>query len=239
MIIKEFIKRAIDKLKRLFEKFLPEETISVSKDKWNKLAKENSRFVIASKKGEGITEDEFKAMGKEDYERFVGQDESLLKKFGSFADKEILEVGCGTGRMAEFFAKDFKNVFGIDISEEMVSQAKKRLAHIKNLQIIATDGLHYPFPDNRFDLVFSYVVFQHMPSKDVVERNFREIFRVLKSDGIAKIQIRGGHQPYKWEWFFGVSFNADQAREMVEKIGFKIIKTEGEKEKRFWLWLKK
>jgi len=233
------IKQCIDKLKRFFDGLLPEENIVDSKKKWNKLAKENSRFVIASKKGTSITEEEFRVLGTENFNNLVLKDPILLEKLKPYSQKEVLEIGCGIGRMSEFFASNFKNAFGIDISEEMIEQAKKRLAHIKNLNLFATDGMSYPFPDDRFDLVFSYLVFQHMPNKGVVKRNFKEVFRVLKSNGIAKIQIRGGHQPYKWEWFCGPSFDLEEAIKMVTEIGFKIIKTEGEKEKRFWLWLKK
>jgi len=235
MIIKQYI----DKLKRFLEKLLPEETICGSKKKWNKLARENSRYVIASRKGKGITEDEFKILGAENYNDLILNDPILLEKLKPYSDRNVLEIGCDIGRLSEFFANDFKNITGIDISEEMVGQGKKRLAHIKNLNFIATDGVNYPFPLDHFDLVFSYLVFQHMPSKEVIKRNFKEIFRVLRSDGIAKIQIRGGHQPYKWQWFYGPSFNLEEATKMVTEIGFKIIKTEGEKEKRFWLWLKK
>ena len=40
-------------------------------------------------------------------------------------------------------------------------------------------------------ICFSFIVFQHMPNKKVVGKNFEEIKRVLKNNGIAKIQVRG------------------------------------------------
>lgn len=229
----------LDPVKRLLEKFWPEETIGASKEKWNNLAKANSRFVIASRLGEGINEAQFKAMGAENYRDTVSSDQFLREKLGDFSSKEVLEIGCGTGRMTEYLARDFKTVTGIDIAEEMVAQGEKRLAHLPNVTLLATDGLHYPFSDNQFDFVFSFIVFQHMPNKETVRQNLKEVRRVLKSGQIAKIQIRGGHQPFRWQWFHGPAFKKTEAISMVQGLGFKVLKTSGEGSKLFWLWLTK
>ena len=233
------IKQFLAKIKEFLSSIIPEQTVESSKKKWDKLAKMNSKYVIVSKKGEEIDNEEFRALGIENYTNLVKNDPLLLGKLSNFSDKDVLEIGCGIGRMSEFFAQDFKSITGVDISEEMIKQGKARLANLTNLKLVATSGQTFPFSDENFDLVFSYLVFQNMPSKEVVEVNFREVFRVLKKGGVAKIQIRGGFQPYRWQWFYGPAFNLTEVSAMVNKIGFKIIKTTGEKEKRFWLWLEK
>ena len=223
----------------MIEKFFPEENISVSKDKWNKLAQKNPKFYIVSRVGKEINEEQFKKIGQENYKDLVLEDNLLKERLISFKDRVVLDIGCGIGRLTELFSADFKEVYGVDISEEMIVQAKERLAILKNVHFYSTDGLNFPFENNFFDFIFSFVVFHHMPNKEVVEQNFREVYRTLKNDGIAKIQIRGGRQPYRWQWYHGKAFNKKEALEMLSEIGFKVLKMEGENTKLFWLWLAK
>ncbi|MDP3962363.1 MAG: class I SAM-dependent methyltransferase [bacterium] len=233
------IKRTLSKVADFFSKRLPDQNIKKSKKKWNKLASENARYYVVSRKGRDINEDEFKESGKENYVQYVASDPLLKGKLVSFSDKTVLNIGCGVGRLEEFFATDFRNVHGVDISGEMVARARKRLAQQSNVQFQETNGISLPFPDNFFDFVFSYLVFQHMPSRAVVEKNLLEVFRVLKPGMMAKIQVRGGHTPFKWQWFYGPSWNKEQALALVTKIGFRVLKMEGEGTKRFWIWLEK
>jgi SAM-dependent methyltransferase len=234
-----FIKKCIAAIGGVIEKFFPEEDISVSKNKWNKLAEKNPRFYIVSRVGEEISEEQFKKIGQENYQDLVLNDDLLKKHLINFHDKVVLDIGCGIGRLTELFASDFKEVYGVDISEEMIRQGKERLSGLKNIHLYTNDGLNYSFENNFFDFIFSFVVFHHMPNKEVVEQNLKEIYRTLKKDGVAKIQIRGGRQPYRWRWYHGKSFKKDEALQMLQKIGFKVLKTEGENTKLFWLWLTK
>lgn len=233
----------INKIRNFFlsiiSKLFPEESIEKSKNKWNKLAKDNAMYYVVSKKGRGIDEGQFKETGEENYNEHIAQDDIVTQKLGNFSDKKVLNIGCGVGRLEECMSPHFDKVFGVDISEIMVEKAKERLSGLSNVEVVATDGMSFPYNQDYFDFIFSYIVFQHMPSKDVVKKNFEEIYRTLKKGGVAKIQIRGGHQPYKWQWFYGPVFKEKEAIEMVEGIGFKVLKTKDPQAKRFWLWLEK
>jgi len=222
------------------QKILPNRSIKTSKKLWNKLAEKNPRYYIVSKEGKDIDVEKFRQIGLENYTNLIKKDLFLLNKLGDCSTKNVLDIGCGIGRITRFFANDFKMVYGVDISEKMITQGKEYTADLQNVSLVATDGIHYPFDDNFFDLVFSYIVFQHMSSVEVVEENLKEVFRVLKpNSGIAKIQLRGGAEPFKWHWFYGPSFSLGQATALVNKVGFRILKTEDESKKRFWLWLSK
>lgn len=226
-----------DTVFRAASSLIPDESIVKSKEKWERLSSRNARYYILSRKGEGIQEEDFRSIGAETYEAFIKNDPLVRECIGPYGDKKALDIGCGIGRIAEFLAQDFSEVHGIDISGGMVSRAEKRLANVPNIHFHATDGLTYPFADGRFDLVFSYMVFQHMPTREVVEQNFKEVRRVLSPRGIAKIQIRGGKTPFKWQWFYGPAFDKESAFAMVKRAGLKIVRSEGEATKFFWLWL--
>lgn len=80
----------------------------------------------------------------------------------------ILDLGCGTGLLSEFLQK---NVIGIDISLNMLKEAKSRES------VLQADIDFLPFRDAVFDAVVSFTCLQNLPSPDYV---FKEVRRVLK-----------------------------------------------------------
>lgn len=94
--------------------------------------------------------------------------------------KRILDIGCGTGRMALHLAGKGALVTGVDFSEQMLAKAhSKPLA--KKVEFIRHDfskGL--PFPNQAFDAVTSFLVLDHVQD---VPRFFAEAKRVCKPKG--------------------------------------------------------
>jgi ubiquinone/menaquinone biosynthesis C-methylase UbiE len=140
--------------------------------------------------------------------------------------------------MTEFIAQDFQEVYAIDIAEEMIEKARRRISSRENIHLSATDGLHLPFADTCFDAVFSYIVFRHMPDHKTVKSNIEETARVLKKGGLAKIQLRG-RPTERGKWFSGSSFTMPQVESMIEGIPLQILKTEGAETRSFWVWFQK
>ena len=155
---------------------------------WEALAKKNVRYYINSDKGRKITEEEFRQSGQETYRRFIANDQLITSR------QSILDFGCGTGRLTEFMAKDFKKVIGVDILGTMIAQGKIRLGSLKNVELIEIDGSSLPLPDKSIDFVFSYLVFQHIKTREMVERAFADIYRVLAPGGIFKVLLRSDKQ---------------------------------------------
>ncbi len=100
-----------------------------------------------------------------------------------------LEIGCGIGRVLQHLAPRCHELHGIDISAEMVEQARRRLAHLSNVHVHVGNGYDLgPLDDESFDLVFSQFVFQHMP-KTTAYNYFVEARRVLRPDGLLRFQV--------------------------------------------------
>lgn len=226
------------KLRKIFNLLLPGENISDSKTKWNKLAETNARYYILTDLGEKISEEEFKKSGERDFQELIANDVLVAERLGNFKERVVLEIGCGIGRITEFLSQRFAKVYGIDISEEMIKKARERLKNYKNIEFTANNGKSYPLPDSSIDFIFSYIVFQHMSNKGVIESNFREIGRVLKKDGLAKIQVRG-LPTSKNNWFYGPAFTQPEIKKILDIAGLNIIKTSGESQRYFWIWLTK
>lgn len=89
--------------------------------------------------------------------------EALRRFLG--AEAVVLDIGCGTGRVMEHLAPWCHEVHGIDISNQMVGGGRKRLAHLPNVHFHHGNGYDLAgFEDDSFDLLYSIVALQHMPS---------------------------------------------------------------------------
>ena len=152
------------------------------KGDWNARARRNARFFIAS--SEEDSEEAFSASGERDASLFFGGLEHLVHGRAT-----VLDVGCGIGRMDEFVAPKVERLIGIDVSGEMVERARKRLGHIENLEFFEGDGETLAaFAESSIDLVFSHIVFQHVP-RDVARSYFREVHRILRPEGHFVFQM--------------------------------------------------
>src|ERR1700680_2358526 len=103
-----------------------------------------------------------------------------------------LEIGCGPGRLMRPMSRHFVEIHGVDVSDEMIALAAEKLRDIPNAHPHATDGSSLAqFADESFEFIYSYAVFQHIPSRDVVFEYLRETHRVLKTGGLARFQFNG------------------------------------------------
>lgn len=199
------------------------------KVKWNVLAKKNSHYYIYSALNEK-DEKKYKDSGIYDVNNFILKDK-ILKNSIDFNDAAILEIGCGNGRMTEFIADHFKTVYAVDIAKEMIKKAKERVINRNNINFLISDGETLEISDNNIDIVFSWIVFQHFPTKKMVINNLKEIYRVLKPSGIAKIQLRGrsafGGSFRFFKWYYGVAFTEFEASKIISNLGFEIVAISG------------
>ena len=103
-----------------------------------------------------------------------------------------LEIGCGPGRLMLPLSRHFGQIHGVDVSDEMIKLAQQHLAGAPNAHLHHNSGCDLAmFPDEWFDFVYSYAVFQHIPSREVVFSYLREARRVLKTGGILRCQMNG------------------------------------------------
>ncbi|MBI2278846.1 MAG: methyltransferase domain-containing protein [Candidatus Brennerbacteria bacterium] len=110
-----------------------------------------------------------------------------LIDFAALKDKEVLEIGVGNGSHAQLLAAHAKSFTGIDLTEYAVKSTAERFK-VFGLPgiIIRMDAERLSFPDNSFDLVWSWGVIHH--SSDT-KKILKEIRRVLKPGGTASIMV--------------------------------------------------
>ncbi len=106
--------------------------------------------------------------------------EKVKKTYGDKKDLKILDVGCGAGFLSNKLALEFKEVHGVDISEESLYIAKKYDQSGK-VQYQKADAYQLPFLDQQFDVVTAMDFLEHV---DNPEQVVKEISRVLKPGGL-------------------------------------------------------
>ena len=104
----------------------------------------------------------------------------LLSKLAHIPFQRALDLGCGTGEMMKMLLQvdDQRELYGIDLSEKMLSVAESKLSG--KVRLVLGDSEHLPFADNFFDVVYCNDSFHHYPAPQNV---LREVNRVLKPGG--------------------------------------------------------
>ena len=89
-----------------------------------------------------------------------------------------------------------------------------------------------------YDFAFSTIVFQHIPSREVIYNYVREVNRLLRPGALFKFQVQGdaSMQTSPDDTWLGVPFSERGCVEMAEKCGFEPRYRHGAGEQYFWLW---
>ena len=171
------------------------------RDDWNARAREDAGYYVA-----------FGRRDQDDAEFFATATQvinNLEKELKRVPAKErthwkALEIGCGPGRLMRPMSRHFAEIHGIDVSDEMIARATENLRETPNAFAHVGDGSRLSqFEDASIDFIYSYAVFQHIPSRDVVLEYLGEIQRVLKPGGVLFSSDHPPLNPGYWVVFSG------------------------------------
>ncbi len=205
---------------------------------WNQRAREDAHYYVAFG-GRDQEEADFLATAA-DVLRSI---ETQLRRLPAHANRRAwraLEIGCGPGRLVKPLSRHFGEIHGVDVSDEMIRLARERLADIPHAHFHATNGANLAqFADDSFDFIYSYAVFQHIPSRDVVLEYMREIARVLKPGGVFHGQFSGLAHSGDINTWTGVVFSAADIRAFTRENGLQLLHLDGEHTQYMWTTWKK
>jgi len=128
-----------------------------------------------------------------------------------FDPADILDIGCGTGRLLRRMQARFPkaSLSGVDLAEGMVAQARQQTP---GASIHQAPAEHLPLQDGAIDLVTSTVSFHHWSDQ---AQGVKEAFRVLRPGGLfilADMSLASHGQP----------LSAGQVRGLFEAAGFRV-----------------
>ena len=153
---------------------------------WDARAREDA-FYFVDNTGEyrKQTAERFFAEGERQLDELLRQTEVTVRD-----DEAVVDVGCGVGRLTRVLASRAARVDAIDVSAEMLAQAREHHKDLSNVTWHQGDGTSLrPIPDTSVDGVVSHVVFQHIPDPEVTYGYVREMGRVLKPGGWAAFHV--------------------------------------------------
>jgi ubiquinone/menaquinone biosynthesis C-methylase UbiE len=106
----------------------------------------------------------------------------LLTKVELSPHANILDLGCGTGRLLDRLATQFPEIrgTGLDLSPQMLRIARKNNRHRPRLIYIEGNAENLPFAEGQFNAVFNTISFLHYPQPEQV---LNEVARVLSPGG--------------------------------------------------------
>lgn len=215
-----------------------EEQLRKMREDWDQRAKENARYYVNTATAEWTDEDFF-ATGERTVADEILTDLVNVCQGKPPKDLRVLEIGCGAGRVTRALANLFGEVHGVDVSGEMVRQAKLALRDRPNAFVYQNNGKDLTVvPELEFDFAFSSIVFQHIPSREIIENYVREVSRLLRPGALFKFQVQGDStlQTTPDDTWLGVPFSEQQAVDMAFRCGFEPRYRHGAGEQYFWLW---
>lgn len=215
-----------------------ERTLDKMRRDWDERARENARFYVNTERTDW-TDDDFFASGERTVAEEILTDMTNICQGKEPKQMRVLEIGCGAGRVTRALARLFGEVHAVDVSGEMIAQATEALRSRPNATVYQNNGMDLSIvPVGDFDFAFSTIVFQHIPSRDVIVNYVREVSRLLRPGALFKFQVQGDPslQTDADDTWLGVPFSDAQAVEMAEQCGFEPRYRHGAGEQYFWLW---
>ncbi len=112
-------------------------------------------------------------------------------------DRNVLEIGCGTGRHTRRLAAADNRVTGLDISPQMLKLAKSKLSEFPNVRLLEADFMADDLGFVDFDVVVTALVLEHIADLDVFFLRVADALKLGGSFYLSEIhpdRIKGGTQ---------------------------------------------
>ncbi len=211
---------------------------------WDRYSDKNAAFFIATE-GKPLDQefewdmDAFFEQGKTELEDKLLRDIELpVEKFSTMT---VLEIGCGIGRQTRAFATLFNRVIALDISKNMLTNAKQFLADFNNVSFVLGNGSDLSgVQDDSVDMVYSFVVFQHITDISITRNYIKEAARVLRPGGHFIFQVRDlSFAETSSDVWSGSDLNEEQIRQLASTFMLESVAFFGNNTHYLWAHLKK
>ncbi|PTX19446.1 methyltransferase family protein [Pontibacter mucosus] len=135
---------------------------------------------------------------------------ALRATLGSIAFDRCLEIGCGTGKNTEWLVRRALQVTAVDLSEQMLERARKKVSSNKADFILADITQNWSFVAQPYDLVSFSLVLEHIAD---LEHTFKQAALALNHGGYVYI---GELHPFKQYSGTKARFDTEEGRQEVE-----------------------
>jgi SAM-dependent methyltransferase len=171
-------------------------TLHRHKQDWEELAEFDPFWAVLTRrdrKNSRWDPQEFFALGESEVSVVLEESRGFSPPLPARFER-ALDYGCGVGRLTMALSAYFQECLGIDISERMVSLARKYNAECnansRNCTFVVGSGADLSDVEGRsIDFVYCSLVLQHVPELRLAEDLIREFMRIVREDGIVVFQM--------------------------------------------------
>lgn len=159
--------------------------------------------------------------------------EKAIRKMELRPGERVLDLGCGSGWATRLLARlvsdgpeGFGQVVGIDVSDEMIRQARAASKEFENILYVWGSAEKIPWEENFFDKMLSVESFYYYPDQD---RALMELFRVMAPHGRMFILINlYKDNEYSLQWVHKLKVpvhvrSKDEYVELLKKHAFENV----------------
>lgn len=167
--------------------------MSAMREFWDSRAREDPFFFVDNRQRYGHPDqDAFWAQGERDLDRLLSAVGASLQP-----DDDVVEIGCGIGRLTRVLAQRARAVRALDVSPQMLGLAREHVP-ADNVQWLLGDGVSITgVPDGSASACVSHVVFQHIPDPAITLGYVAEMGSVLRPGGWAAFQVSNDSRPHR------------------------------------------
>src|SRR5499433_2038550 len=151
--------------------------------------------------------------------------EKTIRRMNLRPGERVLDLGCGSGWATRLLARivsdgpeGFGQVVGVDVSDEMIRQARVASKDFDNVMFVWGSATQIPWEENFFDKMLSVESFYYYPDQ---ERALAELFRVMAPHGRLFILInlyKDNHYSLRWVNELKVPVQVRSEAEYVELL---------------------
>jgi ubiquinone/menaquinone biosynthesis C-methylase UbiE len=124
----------------------------------------------------------------------VTQCAAMIDLAGHIAERDVLDLGCGIGRLTSRIVRRAGYVAGVDVSAPMIARAKRE---VRGAEFFVMTPGALPFAACRFDCIMASFVFQHILDDEVFLQTLDECRRVLRAGGCIAMMEGIGAKSYR------------------------------------------
>ncbi len=123
-------------------------------------------------------------------------------------EQTILDAGCGTGNYIEALKGKVGRLYGLELNEGMLGQARKKFKNEPNICLELGSILELPYERDAFDAVMCNQVLHHLGTEKSEQENFPQVsrilaeaYRVLRPKGVLVISTNSHQQLHDGFWW--------------------------------------